>query len=537
MLAIVRAVDPRQDHHRSDRFEPRHRSRARAQQRLVGLPPMLLIGLLVLARGAAAAPPPTYLGGSAAGESAVFVDPANPAAAVFEVTNPQGLEHVVLRDATFVPPTTIADLHDRWLVFRSGNFLFRVSLLKSDLPLPVQLSSESSADQMCRVVSAVWTSSHGDRIVYELPGADGACDSTGDNDYRLIRLDMGPNDAPLPAKLVVTPIDTPGTFLGWLAIDGQELKRYDPDFTPVQTVAGFNTGAAAVTSGDVYGTTVLLRIDDSLRAYGLASGALSASLYTFSNASFFSLQDATSTYIFETPDGAPGGGASKILRVPSDGSAPATPLVTEAGIVVLANLTANRIAYQLATPAGSTIKTLPKAGGATTLIDQGGFADSLVLWQTHGVSVYYNKSALLGSARAITVNEDGSGPVEATDALWVGFTRPATCDIATSDLCSVPDKLLRAEGPGLTAANLGGAALNSYAAGTNQLVATLGTLPGGTIFVFAVSVAGDKGLASVSTLGGGSAATRLHYFDAGTAGSLAQVGPPRRRRPCRSARA
>ena len=529
MPRTVRAVRFERDQHgnRADRGA-RPRRRAASSAPVTALLTALVLVLTASAREAHAVPPETYLAGPTAGGSVVLVDPAHPATAVFEVTNPSGLHHVVLTDATFVSPTTIADRHDRWLVFRSGNALFRVSLLKSDIPLPVQLSSESNADQMCRVVSAVWTSSHGDRIVYELSGADGNCDTAEDNDYRMVRLDMGPTDPPVPAKLVVTPIDTLETFLGWLAIDGKELKRYDPDFAEVQTVTGFSTRAVAVTSGDVYGTAVLLRVDDSLRAYHLASGALSASLHTFGNEFFFSLQDATSTYVFDVADAAQVGGTSRILRVPSDGSAAATPLITETGVVVLANLTANRIAYQLATGSGSSIKTVPKAGGSTTLLDQAAGGDTLVLWQARDLSVYYNKSAVSGAARAVTVNEDGSSRVEAANALWVGFTRAITCDIATTDLCSIPDKLLRAEGPGLTTISLGGAALNSYAAGTNEFVATLGTLPQGALLVFALSLVGDKGLASVTVLNGFTAATSPYYFDAATPGSLVHVGslPP-----------
>jgi hypothetical protein len=317
--------------------------------------------------------------------------------------------------------------------------------------------------------------------------------------------------------------DAQGNLIGWLAIDGNQLKRYSADFSSGQTVTTFTTDVAYI-STNIGPTIILLRIDNALRAYNVSTNALSTSLYDFvhSFAGCCGGQDATFTYFFDTEPNVLSA-TSKIIRLPSDGSAAATTLVTETGfIAVQQGLTTNRVVYSLLAQDNTlSIKTVAKTGGLGTLLESVSFFDaSLDFAAVKQTTVYYNNTPVSGTGvKAVRINEDGTGKVETTDAIWAGVTMPTTCEWITDGFCHWPDKILRLEGAGINVISVTGATVKSYLAANNSFVATLGTIPAGIETFLANSEFGNRGLATVSS----SFAVGLFYFDAGTANSLVKV--------------
>jgi hypothetical protein len=481
---------------------------------------LTVLAVLLISTAAAAAPPETYLVGFAASfsptftQTLVFVDPANPATPALSLTDPTSPFVAALFGSTFVPPSTVTDQHFSGIVTRSEGRLFLTSLVKPGPPAPVQISSESNANSICGRAATT-----PELFVYVVAVNGSTCRTGGDREFRLVRFDMGPGDAPVVVPSVVTALrDAQQTVIGWLATEGQTLKRYDTAFGNGQNVTAF---ASAVTfvAGDTASGTVLLRIDNALRAYHTATGTLSGSLHDFVHAGPNDVrgQDAAFVYLRDT-DQFDIGVTSRILRVPIDGSGAATTLATDVGAILDHAATAGRVVYLIRTASGDAIKSVPKTGGQPTVLETaGGPPAGLRLASVRATIVYYDKVPSAGPGSAVRVNEDGSGKVETPSALWGGSTFPVTCDIAV-DGCLWPDKILRIDGVGV--GSVAGATVRSLDAATAALVATLGVLPAGTIDFFAGGLGlGDRGTASVGIQSG----SQVFYFDAATQDSLVQV--------------
>jgi hypothetical protein len=487
---------------------------------LRGLAVLAVLAVLVITTSAAAAPPETYLVGFAVSFSPTFtqtlvlVDPANPATPALSLTDATPPLIAPLYASTFVPPSTVTDQHFSGIVSRHDGRLFLTSLLKPGPPTSVQFSSESNANAICGTAATT-----PELLVYVVALNGSTCRTGGDREFRLVRFDMGPNDAPIVVPRVVAALrDAQQAVIGWLATEGQTLKRYDAAFGNGQNVTTFATAVTFV-AGDTASATVLLRIDNALRAYHTATGTLSGSLYDFVHAGRNDVrgQDAAFVYLRDT-DQFDTGATSKILRVPVDGSGAATTLATEVGALLDHAATASRVVYQIRTASGDAIKSVPKTGGQPTVLESaGGPSAGLRLAAVTATIVYYDKVPSAGPGSAVRVHEDGSGKVETPSALWGGSTFPVTCDIAV-DGCQWPDKVLRIDGVGV--GSVAGATVRSLDAATATLVATLGVLPAGTTDFFGGGLGlGDRSTASVGIQSG----SRVFYFDAATPDSLVAV--------------
>jgi hypothetical protein len=250
--------------------------------------------------------PLTYVSGfraNANGGLEVYVaDPAAPGTPRVIVPHvPVGTDakSVLVPHAVTLAPRMASAMHNRSLVLPSGNVLVKVDLRQAGSQVPVQLSSESGAAQLCGfpAVAADYQDADRSAVVYGLPGPDGNCASTGDNEYRMVRVGMTPTDTPLVAKRPVTAVyDDSHAHIGWLATDGTNLVLTDANFQAPQVIGTFSGNADNVQSlgVDKANNVVLLKIDLELRAYNKQTNILAPSIHSF--------QDAARSVLFSQDD-------------------------------------------------------------------------------------------------------------------------------------------------------------------------------------------------------------------------------------------
>ncbi len=400
------------------------------------------------------------------------MDPANPSAApiVVDADNTANEFGVIFR--TFdVANQAISDQEVRTLLYtKDDGHFYKVSTLKDDSHLPVQVSSEGAVATLCSSGVEPDTADHAKSILlYELAGDDADCTAKDDNVWKMLRLEMGADDAPLAAKEVVSTLlsKSTGGIVGFLAIDGANLVRCDQNFKNCGPLPiSISTGVAELEYNPFSGFLILL-VDDTLYSYSVDTGVMSASLYTFSAipSGVESQLDASHAYFM---DGA------KLVKLALNGSANASILVTESGTLGSIKLTSNKVVYLLSsvgTPTTRTLKAVGKNGGsATTLLPA--TTDSLFLVASASSFAYYTRSnATAFSSGAI--KEDGTDNVDRPNALWISFIFRSSFSAASG--FEVIDKILWLEGCATSTCANG--TLKSVDAASHSGEISLGTIP------------------------------------------------------------
>lgn len=380
---------------------------------------------------------PTFRANTDGSRKLLLVNPtdaANPIIADDNISAGSASKALHIADGRNTAARAIASLQDRGLLYTKGDGLYRVDLLNGKFNLPIPVSSESQASQLCAFTAAAadYESHEDSLVVYTMPGADGNCATAGDNEYKMVNLRMGGSEAPLPAKRVVTALyDDRHTPIGWLAIDGGSLSRFDLDFSNPRVVAAYSGDASTVQALGVSrdNKVVMLKLGGQLRAYNFVSGALSDVLYTFTNTneSVLFSQDEAQTYFVDQ-----GTGAAKIYRVYSDGSKVAALVVAETARVLTApKFFSNnaRIAYLLAqaTAGNAVVRVMGKMGGSASSYTGTVAADYL---EVVNQMVYYNVRVGTDTFKAGRIEAGGVNRVETANSRWVGSVRGEAGDAA-----------------------------------------------------------------------------------------------------------
>jgi hypothetical protein len=236
------------------------------------------------------------------GGSIWAVDPSNPSLPLTVESGQTEGEAGVLH-ANWDP--SIPDLtegHLRTVLYASSGKIFKVSTLKSDppvLPAPIQVSNETTATGICDAHAEFDFNDHNNAVyIYELPGSDNDCGIETDNVWKMVRVGMKISDNPIVIKKVV---ETLYNFFslaidGFLAVDGTNLVRCDPNFKVCNVISSFTNTMESLQYNPFVGVAVL-QIDDKLYTYDVLQGGLSpSSRHTLSGAALPSIpsdMDAT----------------------------------------------------------------------------------------------------------------------------------------------------------------------------------------------------------------------------------------------------
>jgi hypothetical protein len=405
------------------------------------------------------------------------VDPAAPAS---PITVEAGTDVVsnstfTVTAATYSAGTnTMSNMYTKAIVYaKTDGKLYKVSGLVSDgTPTPMQLSNESSVDQICdgfETYVSDFANPNNSQYVYRMPGADTTC-YNNDDVFKMVTLGMSATDAPVTAKEPFDVLYDPATLsiTGWLVNDAGALKRCDANFAncgpSLKQVSSF---AGVIWSGWTY---TLLEIDFNVYVYNSGTNTLSASIFNDNlNLEVWpTTSDQTKVYFVNN------GTTNAIYSAPIDGSAAATQLIAaESGQINDMWLSTNKVVYATDTE----IKTASKTAGPGSEVTLASSASGNVrLWMTFNNHIYYTTYSDVGVPTAGVVNDDGSNKVETSGAEWVGYVPGQSI---TLDEQALFQTIIRADGYetlGVGAA-FGGGTLHSFDASDNTEVAELGTIP------------------------------------------------------------
>ncbi len=397
---------------------------------------------------------------------------------------------------SYDPPTrTVNDIHNHVLVYpkTSGNF-YKVSALQTSVtPTPTQLSSENSAQKICSAFAPTeavdFANPDHSQFVYRTPGQNEICNDT-DDVYKMVRLDMGPADAPVTAKEPIGTAlhdwTTTGAISGWLVNDAGALKRCDANFANCQasSVASSLEIKSYKSQVSIAGSNRwLVDIDHVLYVYNGDTNTLSAEIHTMVKAIsplVTAVINDSNKFYFST-----GKAPKDIYSAPVDGSASATLLATAtASINGLALSSANTLLYWTSTE----INAVSKTTGAVTSLVTG--SSTITMAAVNNSHVYYTAGINEAHPIAGSVNDDGSLKVETPDASWQGFSLVTSWNLTDGfATISQAQTIIRAEGYNALGIGkgFGGAKLRSFDAATTNEVALVGTVPTDIVSIYCSS--------------------------------------------------
>jgi hypothetical protein len=241
--------------------------------------------------------------------------------------------------------------------------VYALDLTTSSTPAPQQVSSESAAtiDDTCSLdglqaggntdylgvsfVPDVPTPTNS-RYFYRLPGVDGVCD-TPDDVIQMVSLGLPSGSAPttVAAMPVAGLRDAYGSITGFVAKSGASLALYDSNFLNPVTLGTFgaNIGVATVLpvgGGQSYVPGQLYIVDGNIVYVNYAAPSVSAPLFTIPNWSatdtgaVFAASPDTLYFAINTPAAGATPASATLYSMPADGSAAPTALFTQAGRIL-----------------------------------------------------------------------------------------------------------------------------------------------------------------------------------------------------------
>ena len=379
----------------------------------------------------------------------------------------------------------VTNLHSHAVIYpKTDGRIYKVSALKAGSLTPVQISNEIQAALICPNTTGVrpdLVNVDDSQYYYSLPGSDGTCGTSNDV-WKMVRLGMTANDAPIIAKKPVNAIInfSTGVLSSWLVHDAGALKKCDANFANCTT-----TKANAISISGAFSITpeaTLLNIDNNLYIYNHKTSALSSSLFTIADGTDITIPASDGTMLYF-------GYGSSVYQLPTDGNSIATILQTEGNIIKRVASGLNSVVYELEGSGGflsQEIKSVAKAGGATpvTLATATG-TDNIFLMFVTGAKVYYNITNVQTPWKLIpkfagVINENATGKIETATAIWSGATFKTTYDAdLVNSSGSFIDKMIRVEGYDLagTSGGYAGATIKTLDAVTASAGVTIGTLP------------------------------------------------------------
>jgi len=349
---------------------------------------------------------------------------------------------------------------------------------------------------------------------YRLPGADGVCD-TADDVFHMVKTGMSAGTAPVAvsAMPVATVRTSQGGISGFVVKNGSALQLVDSNFANPVLLGSFAAPigvAVALPVGTTQGypTGQLYVVDGNIVYVDYVADAVSAILYTIPNwlptnaEALFAASPTTLYFSINTPQAGATPAYTTIYAMPADGSAPPTVVDTEPGQVVtlLFPVQGTNLIWGVENP-NYAIRTLTVAGGAPTTLVASTENDGTFIATAN--SVYYETWARASDSATHTETRSGtqSGIVgidgtviqaPLADSTFVDGGEQFPWPNDTTTTTTAYETLFQVQGLSPVTVNnattgvqyvydgVSGGSLIAIDATSNQVLATIGSVPPGT---------------------------------------------------------
>jgi len=472
---------------------------------------------------------------SFAGTTGVFVAWANPSSgnyAYAPIASFAGKKQVLHGSIDFLTAATLAQPAGVEIYKGSDGQIHAVDLTTMGGPSPQQISSESEAtvDDTCSFTGTAVAGANYDyagiyfaadlqtttnsSYFYRLPGPDGVCD-TPDDIVHMVKTGMSAADAPIAVSAMpVTTVHTAlGGISGFVAKSGANLVLVDSDFAnPIVlgTFAAPINVAAAMPVGTIQGypTGQLFVVDGNIVYVDYVAHTTSAALFSIPNwtptnaAALFAASPSTLYFSINMPATSTTAESASVYAMAADGSTAPVIVDTEVGRVSSLQfpVQSTNLIYSVEDPAFA-LYALPVAGGPALAL--AGSAQNAGSFTATATTVYYTTwtgsfdSATNVDTRSATqsgiVAADGTvvqAPLANSTFISGGEQFPWPNDTTTTQTAYETVFQVIGLSP-VTVTNAGtgeqyvddgvsGGTLTAIDTTSNQIVATIGTLPSGT---------------------------------------------------------
>jgi len=409
------------------------------------------------------------------------LDPANPGSPILVEPDSSVLHssrHTITHGTFNSTTKVITDNLPYAVIYaKTDGKLYRVSARKSGSLSPVQVSSETNANQMCQSHSAADRSNPDhSQFVYSLHGADGNCSAAGDNIWKMVRLGMGNSEHPVPALPPVVNIgNSSGGISGWLVNNAGELQQCDQNFLNCTLPSIIGTLPDSVVDTvrvpgyfDLIANRFLLNINENVLATYDGNTQTLTPLFETSTIgqtlTFTPVTDKRNVYFSYNKN---------LFRLAADGST-GHLLATDAATPDHIQLTANRVIYRSATGIGIASKDATGINNTIVAIRPGTASYHFV----SGTNIYYT-TLTASTVTAGSIDENGNNHTTYSDAAWIGVLLPTTLDLKNAPgVLTEPARIILAHG--MSGNGFSGATLTQYDAATRSAIRNLGALRSGS---------------------------------------------------------
>lgn len=391
------------------------------------------------------------------------VDPNNPAAPLTVESDLPDWAYVFPAGKHDATALQLKDERPYKLVYAKSGQFWKVSADLGGALNPGRLSTESEAFKICDISADVDpTNPEETLMVYEVPGQDVDCATSGDNIWRMVSLGMDEFDVPLAAKPVLYSTNDPNTgkLTNWLVKENNQLLLYDANFSQGEPLIAYTSIAGFLGS---WRGKIVLGVDNGIYVFDSATKTLSARKMTITSAIRAVVFDGT-VWIYSR---------SSISAFSLENNNTATSFVSVAAprVISAVALSDDKLVFVSTdeTTGLNNLTAVPRAGGlAETILTD--FQYVLPLYAT-GNMIYFNSLDASGIPVARAIADDGTNAQEHPNAAWVGGQVPVNQPEASLD------KIVLLDGFKNVDAGYGGGTLTVYSAKTHTPNVILGTLP------------------------------------------------------------
>jgi hypothetical protein len=481
-------------------------------------------------------PPPTQSLTSFLGTTGVFVASVDPTSGNYQVApigSYAGKRQSLRGSADFLTGASLSQPAGIEIYKGGDGHIYALDLTSSSTPAPVQISSESAAtiDDTCSLSGTAVAGANYDYVgvdftgdlqsltntsyFYRLPGPDGVC-NTADDVIHMVKTGMSSSAAPIAvSEMPVATVRTAlGGISGFVVKNGADLVLVDGNFAnPIVlgTFAAPINVAVALPVGTTtgYPTGQLYVVDGNIVYVDYVGHSVSAALYSIPNwtptspAALFAASPATLYFSINQRASGTTPASTNIYAMPANGSAAPTVADTEAGHVatLLFPVQGSNLIWGVVNP-NYTIRTFAAAGGsATTIMSSSDNAGTFIATAS---TVYYETWMGATDTANLTVTRSGTqSGIVGVDGTVIQAPLPNSTFVnggeqvpfAASDTTTTttPYETIfqiqglspvtvtnQSTGYTYTEDGVGGGSLVAIDAGSNQVIATIGTLPNTT---------------------------------------------------------